>query len=493
MKAVILARVSTSRQEQEGLSLKEMQLPALRNYSASKGLEIDKEFVFSESADQKIRTKFNEMVEYIKNNEEIGCIIAYRVDRITRNFRDAVLVNDLMHEYDIELHFVEDRLIINKDTVGTSITNWDTKVFLGKQYLNRLREDGINSLNHKLEQGELPTRAPFGYRNVTVGKKKTVELDGIDAQIVKFAFESYATGTMSMEQIREKIQTDYGRKITRGQVDKILKNKFYYGVMSIKDRNQDYPHKYETLISKDLYDKVQEIKEGYGKKTGHKYAGLPYPYRGLITCAECGCSLSPEKKKGKYVYYKCTEYKGKHGAKYIREEEITKQLTSAFKSIKIPQVIVDEISQTLKESHEDKVQFHRDMLNEYRREYDKYETRIERMYEDKLDGLISTEEYLSRVQGYKEKQRLYKSKMEQLEDANDSYYTAAESLLNLANRVGELFESSELEQKRLFIKLTLQNLKLNGDKLVYDWIRPFDSFAEHASCQRWQGIRDSNP
>lgn len=82
-KAVILARVSTTRQEKEGLSLKEIQLPALRDYALNRGLEVEREFVFSETADYKIRKKFDEMVEYAKASEDIKAIIAYRVDRIT--------------------------------------------------------------------------------------------------------------------------------------------------------------------------------------------------------------------------------------------------------------------------------------------------------------------------------------------------------------------------------------------------------------------------
>ena len=76
-KAVILARVSTTRQEKEGLSLKDIQLPALREYARNKCLEVEREFVFSESADYKIRKKFDEMVSYVKTNNNIKTIISY--------------------------------------------------------------------------------------------------------------------------------------------------------------------------------------------------------------------------------------------------------------------------------------------------------------------------------------------------------------------------------------------------------------------------------
>jgi DNA invertase Pin-like site-specific DNA recombinase len=39
-KAVILARVSTLRQEKEGLSLKDIQLPELRDYATKRDFEV---------------------------------------------------------------------------------------------------------------------------------------------------------------------------------------------------------------------------------------------------------------------------------------------------------------------------------------------------------------------------------------------------------------------------------------------------------------------
>jgi hypothetical protein len=41
---------------------------------------------------------------------------------------------------------------------------------------------------------------------------------------------------------------------------------------------------------------------------------------GLLTCGRCGRSMTAEKKKGKYVYYRCTSHRGTCGNAYIREE-----------------------------------------------------------------------------------------------------------------------------------------------------------------------------
>ena len=62
----------------------------------------------------------------------------------------------------------------------------------------------------------------------------------------------------------------------------------------------------------------------------------------------------------------------------------------------------------------------------------------------------------------------------------------------ITKKIGKLFESSEPEEKWLLLKMTLQNLKLRGKKVRYDWIKPFDKVAFYASRQSWLPRVDSN-
>ena len=52
--------------------------------------------------------------------------------------------------------------------------------------------------------------------------------------------------------------------------------------------------------------------------------GIPFYIVGCYAVPHCGLAITPEKHKG-HVYYHCTQYNGKHGAKWLREEEITEQ------------------------------------------------------------------------------------------------------------------------------------------------------------------------
>lgn len=67
--------------------------------------------------------------------------------------------------------------------------------------------------------------------------------------------------------------------------------------------------------------------------------------------------------------------------------------------------------------------------------------------------------------------------------ADEEYYLTSEYILKLTSKASELFESSELQERRLLLKMALQNLELKGKKARIDWIKPFDAIALHASRQ----------
>ena len=195
--------------------------------------------------------------------------------------------------------------------------------------------------------------------------------------------------------------------------------------------------------------------------------------------------VTPEKKKGKYVYYHCTQYNGKHDAYWIREEDLTKQFSEYFKGFEMPKDVVEDIVQSLREAHQDKSHFHKTLLESYQTQYKKYEDMIEKMYEDKLSGSITESYYDKKRDEFRAKQKGLQKKMGKLQIADEEYYITSDYVLNLASRASELFESSEPLQKRLLLKETVQNLTLDGRLVRYNEIKPYDKIRLHATRLNW--------
>ena len=295
-------------------------------------------------------------------------------------------------------------------------------------------------------------------------------MDEYEAHIVRTLYELYATGAYSIDLLRIKVKTDYGLNWAKGYVWKMLRNHFFYGIMIVKGKS--YPHRYPTIITQALFDQVQQIKEGFNKKPV-KFAGLPFMYRGLIHCEACGCAITPEKHKGR-VYYHCTQYNGKHGAKWLREEKITEQLGQVFKNLQMPKDISLQIIETLNAVHEDKVAFHEKEFDKLMAEQKMTTKMIDNLYLDKLKGRITDSEYDRFYTSFREQITDISIRLEKLQEAEDNYYVTAKYLLDLANRAFDLFMSSEVDEKRQLIKFVLSNLRLDDKKLLWDVEKPFD-------------------
>lgn len=487
--------MSTEEQKEAGNSLP-AQKTRLKNYCQRKDLTIIKEFSFDESAYKTKRDDFDLILDFVKEQKEKIIVCFDKVDRLSRNIFD-IRVSELYEKAlkdEIELHFVSDNQVINSQISASEKFRFSMNLGLAKYYSDAISDNVKRVQEQKLRDGIYPSKATFGYDNVDLENgKKWIEINPSNAQVVQKMFEWYSTASFSLSEIRLKLKEVFDISFSKGNVDRILKNPFYCGTMVYN--GQEYPHGYDRIISKDLFDKVQEIKAGFHKKH-FKYAGLPFLYRGLIRCAECGCSITPErktKKSGKtYHYYHCTQYNGKHNAEWLTEDDLTKQFSDTFSRLQMPQNVVDDITDTLKTNHQAKSNFHKGLLDRYQADYQLYEQRIEKMYEDKLDGSITVSLYEKKREEYRQKQKEVESKTARLRLTDEQYYITAEYLLKVASKAKELFESSEPQEKRLLLKMTLQNPTLNGKKVCYNWIKPFDTIADYSSRSLWLRRRDSN-
>jgi len=163
-------------------------------------------------------------------------------------------------------------------------------------------------------------------------------------------------------------------------VHKILKNPLYYG--EFHWAGKIYKGIHEPLISRDLYERVQEVMDEKGRrKTGQQKHC--WAFQSLLTCGHCGCALVAEIKKKQYVYYHCTGNKGKCPEKWVREEEIARQFGQAIGAIKMDNDVLNWVITALKESHSDEKKFHSEQLLSLQGQYEKLKYRLDAMYEDK--------------------------------------------------------------------------------------------------------------
>jgi len=62
--------------------------------------------------------------------------------------------------------------------------------------------------------------------------------------------------------------------------------------------------------------------------------------------------------------------------------------------------------------------------------------------------------------------------------ADESFYLTANTVLNLAKKAYEIFQISEVEEKRQLLNFLLQNPQLKGEKLIFTLKKPFDTILQ---------------
>ena len=168
-RAVIYARVSSKEQEKEGFSIP-AQLKLLKEYAAANGFSVAQEYIGVETAKQTGRAAFGEMVGYLKAQPSVRVMPVEKADRLYRNLKDWVTIDEL----DVEMHFPKEGVVLSRESRSSEKFMHGIKVLMAKNYIDNLSEEARKGMQEKAEQGIWPTRTPLGYLNVDGPKGKKV-------------------------------------------------------------------------------------------------------------------------------------------------------------------------------------------------------------------------------------------------------------------------------------------------------------------------------
>ena len=293
----LYARVSSKEQETEGYSIP-AQVKYLREFAVKQGFTIAHEYIETESAKDEGRPEFTAMCESLKTSDVAG-ILVEKIDRLSRNFADYVTVDALVRKQNKVIHFVRSNMVYDKDTPPALLMAQDMNLVFARFYVMDLSLNVTKGMRHKASTGVYPSRPPMGYLN----RDKGIVVDEDRAPLVKRLFVEYANTDWSLEKLRHKahswgLRNGAGKPLHKTSVIGTLRNPFYYGIFHWNGNEIQGTH--ETLIDKDLFDRVQDKMDGRMRPVRTKHS---FPLRGLLMCGECGSPITAETHKG-FIYYR---------------------------------------------------------------------------------------------------------------------------------------------------------------------------------------------
>lgn len=391
---VILARVSSKSQEDEGYSL-DSQLKLLKGYCQSNDLRVVKVYKIAETASkQQSRKVFSELLAYL-DEHNIYNLAVEKTDRLTRNLRDAVAIDDwLQGDKDRMLHAVKESLKLQKDSKSDVKFMWNIHLAVAKKYTDNLREEAMKGWAEKLAQGWMPSRPPVGYKTMIENGKRIHVPDPKTSLVVRKAFELYLQPSETTKTIwaylkQAGITTYTGRPLAPSAAHNLLLNSYYMGVISFN--GETYQGSHQPIISKQLYEAVQ--KKLHSKRP-MKQRKHDVALRNMLTCGHCGKAITWQLQKGN-LYGSCQRKLPECKAnKMLRESIVHELLIAQMERLVSPSQevfrwvvdrIIDEHS-----ADNDSVEHLKQNLNQ---RITRLENMAEMLYDDKLAGEITKERY----------------------------------------------------------------------------------------------------
>ncbi|MCC9684167.1 recombinase family protein, partial [Streptococcus agalactiae] len=291
-KVAIYVRVSTTNQAEEGYSIEE-QKDKLSSYCNIKDWSIYN--IYTDGGFSGANTERPALEKLIKDakKKKFDTVLVYKLDRLSRSQKDT-------------LYLIEDIFLENNIDFVSLLENFDTSTPFGKAMV------GILSVFAQLEREQIKERMQLGKLGRAKSGKSMMWAKvayGYDYHIgtgemtvnpwqsitVRSIYDWYLSGK-SITKIRDALNDNYPKSPAWSYriVRQILCNPVYCGYNQYK--GEVYKGNHEPIVSKKVFDKVQEELKVRQRKAAE--TGNPRPFQAkymLSGIAQCGYCHAPLK------------------------------------------------------------------------------------------------------------------------------------------------------------------------------------------------------
>ncbi|HVQ44166.1 MAG TPA: recombinase family protein [Candidatus Saccharimonadia bacterium] len=461
-RTIILARVSSKAQEDEGYSL-DAQIKFLREYCAGKDLTVVKEFKLTETASkQERRTVFHELLVYVAKHK-IYHFVVEKTDRFTRNLKDAAYINDWLEDDGLRmLHVVKENQVLHKASRSDAKFMWNINLALAKKYTDSLREEAMKGWAEKLAQGWLPSPPPPGYKTITENGKR-IHVPNLDTtSLMQRVFIlvkdfDYSGAAAMREMTAMGLVTGKGRPFSKSFVLKTLRNPFYIGINRFN--GADYPGAQEPIITKEVFEAVQ-LKLGQHKPRTRKHNPV---FKGMIRCTGCGGMVTWQLQKGRY-YGLCQQRKGVcRGNRFLREDRLERRVIGMLEGLDDSDGKILAWLEKALEAGRPKSLDWVGVIDTLQRQLTRLKRMDEMLYEDKLAGEVSVEKYAMKHAELTERMTSVQERLGEVQGSQGGGESVAVPACDSVNPIVRLYVRSTPDEKRVIMRALFRPLSSDRD------------------------------
>lgn len=498
--AVSYLRVSTRGQAERGGGADEgFSIPAQREANKKKALSmgamVGKEFVDrGASAKSADRPELQKMLEYVKENaDRVDYVIVHKVDRLARNRGDDIDIMRTLRECGVQLVSASESI----DDTPAGMLLHGIMSSIAEFYSQNLATEVKKGMNEKVKNGGTAGRAPLGYLNIRCTddkgrEERSVALDEERAPLIKLAFEEYATGNWTVEDLAEHLaacglMTRPTPKVAalpigRKALHQILKNPYYKGIVTYN--GAEYEGKHQPLVTAELWQRVQDILSSH--VNGERTREHPHFLKGSLYCRSCGSRMIINYTKSRsgvrYPYFVCA---GRHSRrenckqKAILIDVVEEHVQKIYDQYSFPPKIRMILEKTLQQQIKHEKDKYDAELDGLRREKDKLERQRKKLLEAHYNDAIPLDLMKSEQHQISRKLAAVKNQMDMYEGSFDLVSERLSDAMELIEDCGRTYRMADDHIKRMMNQAIFSKIWVGEDGLVTaEFKEPFSTIME---------------
>ncbi|MEY8355893.1 recombinase family protein [Lachnospiraceae bacterium 54-53] len=411
-------RVSTN--DQTELS-PDAQLREIKKAAEADGILIPGEFIFIEEkgvsgrrADN--RKQFQRMISMAKAQPSpFRYLYLWKFSRFARNQEESMFYKGILRKKcGVTIKSVSEPIMEGMfGRLIESIIEW-----FDEYYSINLSGEVTRGMTEKALRKGYQASPCLGYQ--AAGEGKPFLINEAEYRIVEYIHKSFHGG-MDLSAIARSANgqgflTKRGNPFDRRGVERILRNRFYAGIVTWKDISFQGSHETRESVTSVFEDNQRRLEREYRPRSRREVSGCRHWASGLLKCGCCGASLSFNKTgdAGRSGYFQCWRYaKGFHEESCsISVQKAEDLILESLKKALEPGALTYEyvpkpLSSHTGEEERIKAALSRLLLKEQR---------IRSAYEN---GIDSQEEYRAGKERIKIEQSRLKDRLEELQSLKD--------------------------------------------------------------------------
>lgn len=463
--AFAYVRVSTDKQEELSPDSQEK---LLREYAEKNNIVIMEIFyeigVSGRKADK--RPEFQRMIGLAKSSEHpVDVILVWKYSRFARNQEESIVYKSLLKkQHNVDVVSISEPLVEGPfGSLIERIIEW-----MDEYYSIRLSGEVLRGMKEKAFRGGYQMVPCLGYK--AVGDGKPFVIDEEEYKIVSYIFDQYDIYDLDTTKIARQLNdmgylTRRGNIFERRTIERILKNPFYYGLVTWNEHSFIGTH--EVRLTKDRYDsRMKKMTGRHRTLKSRNVSTCTHWLSGLLKCGYCGCSLVYNGCMKHSPGFQCYKYsKGIHKESCsISERKVIAAILEYFE--KLLSGMDFEYSYHAPETADRVTK--RDALMEELDKISARESRIRIAYENEIDTL---EEYKQNKERLKKAREDVQHQLEILESPENEEKPAKEEVLSRIKTVYDIIQDPDVDMdtKGNFMRSLIEDIVYDKEnqKLIF--------------------------